>query len=546
MVSCSSATPQPRDARFSPDSVDRIRCWRDPPSRAAARRHGRDRVTARGARRRPTSCARACAARTRRRRTSDRRGRRVARAARRSRCSPRGIAPSLTRVINATGVILHTNLGRAPLAAEAHRARRRGRARATRISSTTSTPARAAIGTCTPSACSRRSPAPRPRSSSTTTPRPRCSSLAALAAGREVIVSRGELVEIGGGFRVPDVLAQSGAIAARSRHDESHARQRLRRGHQRPHGAHPARAPVELPDRGLHRAAAVSPNWPPSPTGSHSRSFEDLGSGWLGLEGVAIAGLARRAVGPRRASRAGADLVAFSGDKLLGGPQAGIIVGRRDLIDRVRTHPLMRAVRVDKLTYAALEATLALWAQAPARSRIPGLSDADDDASTRSSARARALVARLVGRRRASPAAIIDGVSTIGGGSAPGSAWPTRLVARQRRRRVRRTRWSAGCARTRPPWSPGFKTIAWCWTCARCTEDERRRCSTGRDPSAERSADQRDGVRRELEQVPRQDAEIEDRRPAPGSTPRSAIGASAGRWPGALSSVMYIMTTMRR
>jgi L-seryl-tRNA(Ser) seleniumtransferase len=125
--------------------------------------------------------------------------------------------------------------------------------------------------------------------------------------------------------------------------------------------------------------------------------------------------------------RAGADLVAFSGDKLLGGPQAGIVVGRRDAIERARKHPLMRALRADKLTYAALDATLALWQQAPARDQIPVyrmLTMTRDEIARR----AQALVVAL----KTTPGLItevIDGVSTVGGGSAPGSALPTALVA---------------------------------------------------------------------------------------------------------------------
>ena len=281
-----------------------------------------------------------------------------------------GIAPSLRRVINATGVVLHTNLGRAPLAAEAiariaevasgyanleydldagargHRHvhaeraarvahRRRGRARRQQ---------------------QRRGHAR--------------SSLAALAAGREVIVSRGELVEIGGGFRVPDVMAQSGAILrevgttnrtrvtdyAAAISDRTALILRVHPSNFRIEGF------TERPD--LAELAALAHRF-------KLPLFEDLGSGWLGLEGDAR----RRARATSRPIRqslgAGADLVAVSGDKLLGGPQAGLVVGRRDLIDRVRTHPLMRAVRVDKLTYAALEATLALWAQAPRAVAIP-------------------------------------------------------------------------------------------------------------------------------------------------------------------------------
>jgi L-seryl-tRNA(Ser) seleniumtransferase len=129
----------------------------------------------------------------------------------------------------------------------------------------------------------------------------------------------------------------------------------------------------------------------------------------------------------RASVAAGADLVAFSGDKLLGGPQAGIVVGRRDVVDRARRHPLMRALRADKLTYALLEATLALWAQPARRDGIPfyrmltlPLDEIDR--------RAQALASRLAGMAGVR-ARVIDGASTTGGGSAPESRLPTRLVA---------------------------------------------------------------------------------------------------------------------
>ncbi len=192
--------------------------------------------------------------------------------------------------------------------------------------------------------------------------------LAALANGREVIVSRGELVEIGGGFRVPEVLAQSGALLrevgttnrtrvadyAAAIGDRTALLLRVHPSNFRIEGFTERPALDELADL-AHRF-----NLP---------LFEDLGSGWLG-HSEAIDAL-RDEPTVAASLRAGADLVAFSGDKLLGGPQAGIVVGRRELIDRVRRHPLMRAVRADKLTYAALEATLALWAETPSRGRIP-------------------------------------------------------------------------------------------------------------------------------------------------------------------------------
>jgi len=335
-----------------------------------------------------------------------------------------GLALSLTRVINATGVVLHTNLGRAPLAAEAIGcvaevaagyanleydldAGERGHrhVHAERLL-TSLTGAEAALVANNNAAAT-------------------LLVLAALAAGREVIVSRGELVEIGGGFRVPDVMSQSGAVMrevgttnrtrvsdyAAAISDRTALILRVHPSNFRMEGF------TERPDLPELAALAHRFNLP---------LFEDLGSGWLGLEGVDVAALGDEA-SVRQSLAAGVDLVAVSGDKLLGGPQAGLVVGRRDLIDRVRKHPLMRAVRVDKLTYAALEATLALWAQAPARSHIPTyrmLTMTVDEIERR----ARAVVARLSGAPSLT-CTIIEGVSTVGGGAAPGSAWPTRLIA---------------------------------------------------------------------------------------------------------------------
>ena len=334
------------------------------------------------------------------------------------------VTPSLRPVINATGVILHTNLGRAPLAAEAIErvqaigtsasnleydleAGRRGHrhVHAERLLCDL-TGAEAALVTNNNAAAM-------------------LTVLAALAPGREVIVSRGELVEIGGGFRVPDVLAQSGAMLrevgttnrtrtndyAAAIGDRTAALLRV----------HPSNFTIEgFTERpAAADLAALAHRF-------HLPIVEDLGSGWLGGT-IDTPAVLREEPSVSASLAAGIDLVAFSGDKLIGGPQAGIVVGRRALIDRVRTHPLMRAVRADKLTYAALEATLALWMRPADRGRIPvyrmlTLRVEEIDA------RAHAVGARLThvpGLRWR----VIDGVSTIGGGSAPGSALPTRLLA---------------------------------------------------------------------------------------------------------------------
>jgi L-seryl-tRNA(Ser) seleniumtransferase len=249
--------------------------------------------------------------------------------------------------------------------------------------------------------------------------------LAALAAGREVIVSRGELVEIGGGFRVPDVMVQSGAslrevgTTNRTRTSDYAAAIGDRTGLLL--RVHPSNFRIEgFTERpSVDDLAALAHRF-------HLPLFEDLGSGWLGVVSPVPPALTDEP-SVRASLAAGADLVAFSGDKLLGGPQCGIVVGRKELIDRVRKHPLIRAMRADKLTYAALEATLALWAREPARQEIPvyrmltmGVEEIDT--------RARELAGRLTSTRGLTTQ-VIDGVSTIGGGSAPESALPTRLLS---------------------------------------------------------------------------------------------------------------------
>ncbi|HEX5069886.1 MAG TPA: L-seryl-tRNA(Sec) selenium transferase [Vicinamibacterales bacterium] len=334
---------------------------------------------------------------------------------------------SLRRVVNATGVVIHTNLGRAPLAAAAltnarlaegysnleydlargERGHRHVHAeRLLRVL----TGAQAALVANNTAAAA-------------------LLALAALASGREVIVSRGELVEIGGGFRVPDVLAQSGA---QLREVGTTNRTRLT-----DYAAviGPRTALILRVHPSNFRMTGFTDRPDLAELVGLARQFsvpivEDLGSGWLGAEEIARNDAAGALSGEpviRTSLETGADLVLFSGDKLLGGPQAGIVVGRRPLIEKLRAHPLMRALRVDKLTYAALEATLALWVDSPSRPQIPlyrmltATADALDP-------RARSLAGRLqqiAGVR----AEVIDSVSTIGGGSAPGAELPTKAIA---------------------------------------------------------------------------------------------------------------------
>ena len=332
--------------------------------------------------------------------------------------------PSLVRVINATGVIVHTNLGRAPLS-EAALARMRdvgggyanleydvtGGARGRRDTHAEKliarlTGAEAAVVVNNNAAAA-------------------LLLLAALAQGREVIISRGELVEIGGGFRVPDVMAQSGAVLRevgttnRTRVNDYAAAisertaliLRVHPSNFRIVGFTERPALDELVALGRRFQVPVA---------------EDLGSGWLGwpVRDDLPASLRDEPIVSDSVG-AGADVVCFSGDKLLGGPQAGIIAGRRETLDRIRRHPLMRALRVDKLTYAALEATLEEHAIGRAQEGVPVqrmLRMSADEIGGRAGALAAALNASGWTAR------VIDGMSTVGGGSAPGSQLPTRLV----------------------------------------------------------------------------------------------------------------------
>jgi L-seryl-tRNA(Ser) seleniumtransferase len=260
-------------------------------------------------------------------------------------------APSLRRVLNATGVVLHTNMGRAPLAAAALERVAEVGAAYSNLELDLTIGTRGSRQDHLAGLLQRLSGAEAGLVVNNNAGAVLLA-LAALAEGREVVVSRGELVEIGDGFRIPDVLARSGArlveIGTTNRTRAGDYEQAigpetalLLRVHQsnfRLVGF------TERPDVGTVAAIAKQFRLP---------LVDDLGSGALldlhGEPGVAAS------------LRAGADLVCFSGDKLLGGPQAGIVVGRADLVERLRRHPLQRALRADKLTLAALEGTLALF-----------------------------------------------------------------------------------------------------------------------------------------------------------------------------------------
>ena len=333
-------------------------------------------------------------------------------------------ATRLRRVINATGVILHTNLGRAPLSEAARRAindvaagycnleydinsgarGRRGARTEDLLANLTGAEAALIVNNCAAAALL---------------------VLSVLARDGETIVSRGELVEIGGDFRVPDVMAQSGTrmieVGTTNRTRLSDYRKALSEQTRLIMRVHPSnyrivgftRTPSLRELAGLaHDAGLIL--------------YEDAGSGALvDFTQYEIAGepVIRASIAD------GADVVSFSGDKLLGGPQAGLIVGRTALIDRMRSHPLYRTVRADKLRLAALEATLDAYARAAASTELPVHRQIAASAEEIGE-RAEALLQRL--RPRANSDVRLEtvkGESAIGGGSAPTTRLPTVLIS---------------------------------------------------------------------------------------------------------------------
>ena len=350
--------------------------------------------------------------------------------------------PSLIPVINATGVILHTNLGRAPLARAAlerlietatqysnleydlesgtrgkrdvHTGRLFGELTGAEAALVVNNNAAAVF-----------------------------LALNSLAEGAEVIVSRGELVEIGGSFRIPDICAKSGAalreVGTTNRTRISDYAAAITDRTQLILRVHPSNFRMmgftERPS--LHDLAQLAEE-------RKLVLMEDLGSGCL----TNLAPFGLREEAPAAESlKAGAHVVTFSGDKLLGGPQAGILLGKRDLLAKIRKNPLFRALRVDKLSIAALEATVALYlredyAAIPAQRMIRASVD-------EIAARAARLAEKLAGSS-GFEFSLIDGESVAGGGSTPGQFLPTRLIAVTHRSRSTQDLAEA-LRRNRPP-----------------------------------------------------------------------------------------------
>jgi L-seryl-tRNA(Ser) seleniumtransferase len=332
------------------------------------------------------------------------------------------LAPSLVRVINATGVILHTNLGRAPLSAEAAARISEIATRYSNLEYEIESGKRGQRDVHTGRILARLAGA-----EAAIVVNNNAAAvflvLNTLSKGADTIVSRGELIEIGDGFRIPDIMAESGAIVRevgttnRTRiRDYERAITKSTRLLLR---VHPSNFRMtgftERPS--LEELIALGRR-------SKVPIFEDLGSGCLA--DLSAHGISEPVVATSCA--AGVSVVSFSGDKLLGGPQAGIIAGKKQIIERIRRNPLFRALRVDKLTIAALEVTLRAYLRG-AFDEIPALrmirlhADAIGE-------RARKFIAQL------QPSVVGDvtfriaaGFSVIGGGSTPDQQLPTNLIS---------------------------------------------------------------------------------------------------------------------
>jgi L-seryl-tRNA(Ser) seleniumtransferase len=312
---------------------------------------------------------------------------------------------SLRRVLNATGVIVHTNLGRAPLAERALEHVRETARGYSNLEYDLSTGSRGSRQDHV-AAILRRLTGAEAALVVNNNAAAVLLALAALAEGREVVVSRGELIEIGDGFRIPDVLARSGARLV-----EVGTTNRTRAAdYERAIG--PETAVLLRVHQSNFRVVGFTEQPRVEELAGIARRHElplvdDLGSGVL--TDLTDEPLARDALA------AGADLVCFSGDKLLGGPQAGIVVGRTDLVERLRRHPLQRALRADKLTLAALEGTLLAYLDEPRR--IPVLRMLGEPVEV---VRARAeRLAALVG------GSVEETVARVGGGALPLAELPS-------------------------------------------------------------------------------------------------------------------------
>ncbi|MGE3912782.1 MAG: L-seryl-tRNA(Sec) selenium transferase [Chloroflexota bacterium] len=326
----------------------------------------------------------------------------------------------LRRAINATGVVIHTNLGRAPLSPAALAAMSEVGSGYSNLEYDLDAGTRGSRHEHV-SGLLRQLTGAEDALVVNNNAAAVLLTLTALASGREVVISRGELVEIGGGFRIPDVLRQSGAeLAEVGTTNRTYTRDYMDATTDR------TGAWLWVHSSNYRVIGFVhAPELPELAEAAHARGLPliaDQGSG--SLLDTSRYGLAREPL-VQEVVAAGVDLVCFSSDKLLGGPQAGIIVGRSDLIGRLKRHPLTRAIRPDKATLAALGVTLQHYVQDEAEQQVPvWRMIATPPAAIET--RARDVIAGL--GEAGAGWSVCDGASAVGGGSLPGETLPTRLL----------------------------------------------------------------------------------------------------------------------
>ncbi len=329
--------------------------------------------------------------------------------------------PHLRPLINATGVIINTNLGRAPLSADALQAVQQVASGYSNLEYDLEAGERGSRYTHVTKLLCELTGAQDALVANNNAAAVLLA-LSTLATGREVVISRGQLVEIGGGFRVPDVMRQSGCrlveVGTTNRTRISDYEGAL--------NEHTALLLAVHPSNFLITGFTESTPLSALAGLAHQHGLlviDDLGSGCLlASEHYSLA----HEPTPQESIAAGADVVCFSGDKLLGGPQAGILVGKAQTLARIAKHPLMRAVRIDKMTLAALEATLRHYQREEAETHIPiwrMISAQPKSIGNRATTWVSKLQAQGIAARTQ------RGESTVGGGSLPGETLPTTLLA---------------------------------------------------------------------------------------------------------------------
>lgn len=328
----------------------------------------------------------------------------------------RGFQPRLRPVINATGVILHTNLGRAVLSKAAQQAMLAAAGAYNTLEFDLDSGKRGSR-LLHASGLLRRLTGAEDAVVLNNNAAALILILRALAAGREVVISRGQLVEIGGGFRIPAIMRESGARLV-----EVGATNRTRIADFAAAAGEQTAMFLRVHASNFKQLGFVEqPSLRQLVETAHQNGLlavDDLGSGTL-MDTARFGLDAEPTI--QESIQAGADLVCFSGDKLLGGPQAGIILGKRAVLAKLKKHPLTRALRADKLTYAALTATLEHYRRGEALTDIPVwrmISRSPDEIA----AKAKRWAEQAGGRA-------VPGESTVGGGSLPGASLPTTLLA---------------------------------------------------------------------------------------------------------------------